>query len=103
MYVSLQMVNNILITSNDNTVVLWDLQKDKKTGSLTGFLNDRDQGGLAYDMIVIGMPGWPSIFGFKNYLLISKEGKELIKGKFGTKVKRWGHRIRQNADGIYRT
>ena len=79
----------ILITSNDNTVTIWDLMKNKKAGSLTGFLNDRDKGGLTYDQDNFWDAGMAKYMRFKNYLLISKDGKELIKGKFGTKVKRW--------------
>ena len=80
----------ILITCDDNTVTIWDLAKNKKTGSLTGFLNDRDKGGLTYDQDnYLGCRHGKIRTRFKNYLLISKNGKELIKGKFGTKVKRW--------------
>ncbi len=79
----------ILITSNDNTVTIWDLERNKKSGSLTGFLNDRDKGGLTYDQDNFWDAGMAKYIRLKNYLLISKNGKELIKGKFGTKVKRW--------------
>ena len=79
----------ILITCDDNTVVIWDLARNKKVGSLTGFLNDRDKGGLTYDQDNFWDAGIAKYVRFKNYLLISKNGKELIKGKFGTKVKRW--------------
>ncbi len=79
----------ILITSNDNTTITWDLEKNKKSGALTGFLNDRDKGGLTYDQDDFWDAGMAKYVRFKNYLLISRNGKELIKGKFGTKVKRW--------------
>jgi len=79
----------ILITSNDNTAVIWDLSSGKKTSVLTGFLNDRDPGGLAYDMDSYWDAGVARYIRFKNHLLITQDGKELIKGKFGTKVKRW--------------
>jgi len=79
----------ILITCDDNTTAIWDLQKNKKAGSLSGFLNDRDKGGLMYDQDNYWDAGMAKYMRFKNYLLISKDGKELIKGKFGTKVKRW--------------
>lgn len=79
----------ILITSDDNTITIWDLAKNKKSGSLTGFLNDRDKGGLTYDQDNFWDAGMAKYVRFKNNLVISKNGKELIKGKFGTKVKRW--------------
>ena len=79
----------ILITCDDNTTTIWDLNKNKKTGSLTGFLNDRDLGGLTYDQDNFWDAGMAKYVRFKNHLLISKNGKELIKGKFGVKVKRW--------------
>jgi WD40 repeat protein len=79
----------ILITSNDNTVVVWDLASNKKAGLLTGFLNDRDQGGLTYDMDNYWDAGMARYVRFKNHLLLTNDGKELIKGKFGTKIKRW--------------
>lgn len=79
----------ILITCDDNTTTLWDLTKNKKAGLLTGFLNARDRGGLTYDQDNYWDAGMAKYMRFKNYLLISKNGKELIKGKFGTKVKRW--------------
>ncbi|MEJ0057097.1 MAG: hypothetical protein WDN75_16440 [Bacteroidota bacterium] len=39
----------IIITSNDNTAVVWEIQKKKPAILLTGFLNARDKGGLLYD------------------------------------------------------
>ncbi len=79
----------VLITCDDNTTTIWDLAKNKKTGVLTGFLNDRDKGGLTYDQDNFWDAGMAKYVRFKNYLMISNNGKELIKGKFGTKVKRW--------------
>jgi WD40 repeat protein len=79
----------IIITSNDNVARMWDLNQKKITGMLTGFLNQRDQGGLSYDQDDYWDAGIARYVRFRNYLLLSKDGKELIKGKFGTKVKRW--------------
>jgi WD40 repeat protein len=79
----------LLITCDDNTTTVWDLPNHKKAGILTGFLNDRDKGGLTYDQDNFWDAGMAKYVRFKNYLLITNNGKELIKGKFGSKVKRW--------------
>ncbi len=79
----------LLITCNDNTTAIWDLAKNKVSGLLTGFLNQRDKGGLTYDQDDYWEAGIAKYVRFKNHLLITRDGKELIKGKFGTKVKRW--------------
>jgi WD40 repeat protein len=79
----------IIVTSDDNTAFLWDFAKNKKTAVLTGFLNFRDRGGLTYDPNYYWEQAIAKYVRLKNSLLISKDGKALIKGKFGTKVKRW--------------
>ncbi|CAN5384927.1 hypothetical protein BH10BAC4_BH10BAC4_01710 [soil metagenome] len=79
----------IIITSNDNTAVVWDLSKKKPAILLTGFLNARDKGGLLYDQDDYWNSNIARYVRLKNNLLLSQDGKELIKGKFGTKVKRW--------------
>lgn len=80
---------NLLITCNDNTTILWDLDKKSPSNKLTGFLNERDKGGLTYDQDQYWEANIAKYVRFKNYLMITQDGKELIKGKFGTKVKRW--------------
>ena len=79
----------LIVTSNNNTAVVWDLQKAKSTGSLTGFLNMRDKGGITYDPNFFWDMQIAKYIRFKNSLLITNDGKSLIKGKFGSKVKRW--------------
>ena len=81
--------NKLIITSDNNTAMVWDLAKQKITGSLTGFLNMRDKGGITYDPNFIWDMQIAKYMRFKNQLLISNDGKTLIKGKFGTKAKRW--------------
>jgi WD40 repeat protein len=79
----------ILVSSDDNTAFVWNIDKNKKERVLTGFLNFRDQGGLNYDPNFYWQSHIAKYVRFKNSILISKDGKSLIKGKFGTKVKRW--------------
>ena len=57
--------------------------------TFTGYLNERDRGGLNYDPNFYWQSAIAKYIRFKNSLLISNDGKTLIKGKFGTKVKQW--------------
>lgn len=79
----------LLVSSDNNTAFLWDYQTKKTTQLFTGFLNHRDQGGLNYDPNFYWQSNIARYVRFKNPLLISNDGKTLIKGKFGTKVKQW--------------
>ncbi len=80
---------NLLITSDDNTAFAWNIASKKKEFVLTGFLNIRDSGGLNYDPNFYWQSAIARYVRFKNSLLISNDGKTLIKGKFGTKVRQW--------------
>jgi WD40 repeat protein len=79
----------LIITSDNNTAFIWNPETKKKELVLTGFLNDRDKGGLDYDPNFYWQSAIAKYVRFKNTLLISNDGKSLIKGKFGTKVKQW--------------
>jgi WD40 repeat protein len=79
----------LMITSDDNTAFAWDFSANKMSGVLTGFLNERDNGGLNYDPNFYWQSAIAKYVRFKNAILISQDGKSLIKGKFGTKVKQW--------------
>ncbi|HEX6892187.1 MAG TPA: caspase family protein [Chryseolinea sp.] len=80
---------SLIISSDDNTAIFWDLSLNRQVSALTGFLNQRDRGGLDYDPNFYWQSAIAKYVRFKNELLISNDGKTLIKGKFGTKVKRW--------------
>jgi len=80
---------NLIIASDNNTAIVWNTVDKKLQRSLTGFLNQRDKGGLDYDPNFYWQSAIAKYVRFKNALLISKDGKTLIKGKFGAKVKRW--------------
>ena len=80
---------SLIISSDNNTAFFWIIPGNKKQSSLTGFLNQRDRGGLDYDPNFYWQSAIAKYVRFKNQLLISNDGKTLIKGKFGTKVKRW--------------
>lgn len=79
----------LFITSDDNTAFAWNIISGKKEMILTGFLNGRDMGGLNYDPNFYWQSAIAKYVRFKNSLLISRDGKTLIKGKFGTRVKQW--------------
>jgi WD40 repeat protein len=79
----------IIISCDNNTAILWDLQKGKPSQTLTGFLNLRDKGGINYDPNFIWDMQIAKYVRFKNNLLVTPDGKTLIKGKFGSKVKQW--------------
>lgn len=79
----------LLITSDNNTTIVWDFEKQKAVQSLSGFLNLRDKGGITYDPNFIWDMQIAKYVRFKGNLLITNDGKTLIKGKFGAKVKQW--------------
>ncbi len=80
---------DILLASNNNIVYKWNLNTHQVAQHLTGLLNQRDKGGITYDPNFYWESHIAKYIRFKNSILLSQDGKELIKGKFGTKVKRW--------------
>ncbi len=87
----------LVITCDNNTAFVWTIDQKKKSLEFTGLLNQRDKGGLTYDANFVWEAGIAKYLRFKNQLMITKDGKQLIKGKFGTKVKRWDIASGQNA------
>jgi WD40 repeat protein len=79
----------LIITSDKNIAFVWSIASNKKEKELTGFLNQRDKGGLTYDANFYWESAIAKYVRLKNSLLITNDGKTLIKGKFGTKIKRW--------------
>ncbi|HTE29287.1 MAG TPA: caspase family protein, partial [Chryseolinea sp.] len=78
----------LIAASDNNTAILWNVKSHVST-AFTGFLNERDRGGLDYDPNFYWQSAIAKYVRFKNKMLISVDGKTLIKGKFGTNVKRW--------------
>jgi len=79
----------LFVASDNTTCFLWDVATGKRGVTLTGFLSQRDAGGLNYDPNFYWQSSIAKYIRFKNSLLLSRDGKTLLKGKFGTKVKRW--------------
>ncbi|MBX2914194.1 MAG: caspase family protein [Cyclobacteriaceae bacterium] len=81
--------NEVLVACDNNVVLIYDAATGKKKSELSGFLNQRDRGGLTYDPNSY----WDSYIAryvrYKNNLLLSRDGKTLLKGKFGNKLKSW--------------
>ncbi|MBX2901152.1 MAG: caspase family protein [Cyclobacteriaceae bacterium] len=79
----------VLVACDNNIVMIYNAATGKKKSELTGFLNQRDKGGLTYDPNSY----WDSYIAryvrYKNNLLLSRDGKSLLKGKFGNKLKSW--------------
>lgn len=79
----------LLIASDNSTVITWNLAQNKTDKPLMGFLNMVDKGGLNYDPNFYWQSAIAKYVRLKNNILITNDGKTLIKGKFGTKIKRW--------------
>jgi WD40 repeat protein len=79
----------LIITSDDNTAFTWNVAQNKKEKIFTGFLNSRDLGGLNYDPNFYWESSIAKYVRLKNSVIITNDGKSLLKGKFGTKIKRW--------------
>lgn len=79
----------VVLACDNNAVIILDVITGVKKQELTGFLNQRDKGGLTYDPNSY----WDSYIAkyvrYKNDLLLSRDNKSLLKGKFGSKIKRW--------------
>ncbi|MDZ7649411.1 MAG: hypothetical protein U5K54_20920 [Cytophagales bacterium] len=90
----------MLLACDNNIVLIWDLATNKKVSELTGFLNQRDKGGITYDPNSYWDSHIAKYLRFKNDILLSRDNKMLLKGKFGSKVKTMGHSHRQNGNGI---
>ncbi|WOK09615.1 caspase family protein [Imperialibacter roseus] len=80
---------SLLLACDNNTAYQLNIKTDQIQTTLTGLLNQRDKGGITYDPNSYWDSYIAKYIRFKNELMLSKDGTELIKGKFGTKVKRW--------------
>ncbi|MBY0433478.1 MAG: WD40 repeat domain-containing protein, partial [Cyclobacteriaceae bacterium] len=79
----------VLVACDNNVVMMYDVATGKKAGELTGLLNQRDKGGLNYDPNSYWDAYIAKYLRFKNNILLSRDNKSLLKGRFGQKVKRW--------------
>ncbi len=83
--------NNLdfFLALDNNTAVRVHRRTGKTTQTLTGFLHQRDAGGVDYNPNSYWDANIARYLRFKNALLLARDGKTLLKGKFGTDVRRW--------------
>lgn len=79
----------LLMASDNNTVMIFDITSGKQVKELTGFLNARDKGGLTYNPNSYWDANIAKYLRFKGNVVVSRDNKTLLRGKFGTKAKRW--------------
>ncbi|NJM25698.1 MAG: WD40 repeat domain-containing protein [Bacteroidia bacterium] len=75
----------LLLACANNITYVFDLPQNRITGTLSGILNERDKGGIAYDPNSYWESHIAKYLRLKNQLMLSQDGKSLIKGKFGTR------------------
>lgn len=79
---------SLVIASDDNTGIVYNLVNQVVERPLAGFLTIRNDG-LDYDPNFYWQSHIARYVRLKNDMVLAKGGKSLIKGKFGSKVKRW--------------
>ncbi|MEJ1238955.1 caspase family protein [Chryseolinea sp. T2] len=81
--------SELLIACDNNTAMRWNVASKQFGNPFTGLLNQRDRGGLDYDPNFYWQSAIARFIRFKNNIILSRDGKSLIKGKLGTRVKQW--------------
>lgn len=79
----------LLLACDGNVVRKYNPQTKKLEGELAGILSHPDKGGIQYDINSYWESHIAKYLRYKNNLLLADGGKSLVKGKFGTRVKRW--------------
>src|SRR6185312_2234489 len=79
----------IFTASNDNTAITWQASDSTKVNVFTGILNNVEKGGVDYDPNNYWQSYIAKYIRLKNTILLSPDGKGILKGKSGTKAKLW--------------
>lgn len=79
----------LFYTKDDNKAYQWNWESDMVEKEFSGLLNMKDKGGLNYDPNDYWESNIAKFVRFKNNLLLTPDGRSLIKGKFGTHVRQW--------------
>lgn len=81
--------NDRVIFVKENNLAEARTLNDTPHSVFTGILNERDKGGVTYDPNFYWESHIARYIRIKNELKIAPDGKSLIRGKFGTKLKQW--------------
>lgn len=81
--------NELLIACDNNTAFIYNISENRNSIAFTGILNNRDRGGLDYDPNFYWESHIARYVRLKNTIMITPDGKSLIRGKFGTRVRQW--------------
>lgn len=81
--------DQVVVAFDDNSLIRYSWSKDKKLTTYTGFLNLRDMGGVTYDPNSYWDAAIAKYLRLKGDVLLSRDNQTLLRGKFGTKAKRW--------------
>jgi WD40 repeat protein len=81
--------DRLFVACDNNTLIQWKYREGKLLPPLTGFLTEQDNGGLNYDPNFYWESHIAKYIRYKNSILVSRDGKSLIKGRFGTRVRQW--------------
>lgn len=81
--------SELLIACDNNTAMRWEVASKSFHAPFTGLLNQRDRGGMDYDPNFYWQSAIARFIRFKNNIILTRDGKSLIKGKLGTRVKQW--------------
>ena len=79
----------LLVASSNNTAFSIAIEDGKINKIYSGILNQMDKGGINYDSDNYWDSYIAKYMRLKNNVLISPDGKSLLKGKFGTMAKSW--------------
>lgn len=78
-----------LILTQENNIAVAHRLDNEQTLTFTGILNERDKGGVTYDANYYWESHIARYLRLKNNFKIAPDGKSLIRGKFGTRLKQW--------------
>lgn len=81
--------SQIVVSGNDNKATLWSAENGDKIGEFSGILQEVDKGGINYDPDNYWQSHLAKYVRLKSRIVLTKDGKQLIRGKFGKLAKKW--------------
>ncbi len=79
----------IIVGGNDNKASAWSARDGSFIKEYSGILQEVDKGGINYDPNNFRESHLAKYLELKSKILLSKDGKKLIRGKFGKLAKMW--------------